>query len=783
MPKVTIRVHIFSYIFVLVALIIALFSGMQYYFSKQMATEATMKNFHLIASEISLEIAYRDQLSKEILSQMQNYPEITKPLKRNLNLALMKRYIYTLKRSQNITSIYSANANDDIIEVLNIANTPTMHAYFDAPKGSCWLAFMISGKDEARTKKLFFFNKDLEQLATRSEVSTFYPTERVWYKMARNSEHVVRTKPYYFETLDTQGVTYAKKVDGSKTVIALDLSLAGISKRLNTYSFAETSAITLFDSNAQVVASTRSHVSKDIISTFLKNPQKHMMQLKLKDAKHFVMVSQVSDEEGYKTYLGVSVLKDELLKPYTEKIMYALLAALLLFVLSIPAILFATNLIVRPLYGLMEQNKKIRKRRFEEVSEVHTNIIELDRLSKSLVSMSQSIKTYQEAQKELMDSFIKLIAGAIDAKSPYTGGHCRRVPLIATMLVKEASKASSGSLKTFTFDTPEELEEFERGAWLHDCGKITTPEYVVDKATKLETIYNRLHEVRMRFEVLWRDISIVALERELKGEEASLLKEWREKEQAILLEEFAFIAESNVGGEFMDEVKKERVQAIAKRTWTRHFSNRLGLSANELLRYSAPECSLPTQEQLLSDKNEHIIPRVNFDEAGYIASGFKLTVPEHLYNYGEVYNLCIERGTLSEEERFKIQEHVIMSIKMLEQLPFTEDMKRIPEYAGTHHETLVGNGYPRELSANELSIPARIMAIADIFEALTASDRPYKKGKTLSQAMKIMHFMVKDQHIDGELFALFLRSGIYKVYAQEHLKVEQIDEVDIEALL
>jgi len=350
--------------------------------------------------------------------------------------------------------------------------------------------------------------------------------------------------------------------------------------------------------------------------------------------------------------------------------------------------------------------------------------------------------------------------------------------------VKEASRSEEESLKSFSFDTKEELEEFERGAWLHDCGKITTPEYVVDKATKLETIYNRIHEVRMRFEVLWRDVEIASLKKELAGDDKEMLQEWCETEHQKLQDDFTFIATCNIGGEFMSEEKQDRVKEIAERKWTRHFSDRLGLSDNELMRYEGVlEVPLPASEHLLSDRAEHIVPRVNFDAEGYKKQGFKLEVPEHLYNYGEIYNLCIERGTLTEEERFKIQEHVIMSIKMLEQLPYTDEMKRIPEYAGTHHETLIGSGYPRALSAKELSIPAKVMAIADIYEALTASDRPYKKGKTLSQALKIMSFMVKDQHIDKTLFSLFLHSGIYLEYAKAHLKPEQVDDVDIEAYL
>jgi len=200
------------------------------------------------------------------------------------------------------------------------------------------------------------------------------------------------------------------------------------------------------------------------------------------------------------------------------------------------------------------------------------------------------------------------------------------------------------------------------------------------------------------------------------------------------------------------------------------------VSSDELRRYPEPASSpLPAGETLLSDRPEHQIQRIGFDAAAYHTQGFKTEVPTLLYNHGEVYNLSIQKGTLTPEERFKIEEHIIMTIKMLEQLPLPDNMKNIPEYAGTHHETMDGSGYPRRLSRQQLSIPARIMAIADIFEALTASDRPYKEGKSLSQALKIMGFMVKDQHIDAELFELFVQSGIPDAYGRQYLQPEQIN--------
>jgi len=785
--KISIRTNILTHILILVTAVALVLSALQYYFSLKMAHAATENTFHQTAAKISIDMLTRDRLAKEILYQKQNYPPIIEKITGDLQMDIAKRYIYTLLRYKNMYAIYSGKKNGDLFEVINMKSSQELYAHFTAPASTRWLVITVSGSDKEKTEKAYYLDESLSTVLKREEKTDYRANERPWFQQAINKSIAVRTAPYSFTTLNQKGITYSKRVKGSSTVLAIDFTLTKLEKLLKDLKFSETSVITMFGNDGKIIAtsSQESTLVDTIVDTRLMQSKKDSVFVLEENSKaYFTLVSTMSREHTSNTYLSISVEQDEMLQPYLENIMYGLIAALVLFIMTLPFVSFATSKIIKPINDLMVENRKIIARKFEEVNEVETNIIELSRLSTSFVEMSKSIYAYQVAQKELMDSFIKLIADAIDAKSPYTGGHCKRVPMIATMLIKEASKSEDGSLKEFTFTTKEELEEFERGAWLHDCGKITTPEYVVDKATKLETIYNRIHEVRMRFEVLWRDVEISALEGILSGKEKAIMDEWKESEHKSLIDDFTFVATTNIGGEFMSEERKNHIQTIAKRTWTRHFDDRLGLSANELLRYSAEQRKrLPVEEPLLSDRSEHIVPRVDFDEEGYRAQGFKLQVPEHLYNYGEVYNLCIERGTLSEEERFKIQEHVIMSIKMLEQLPYTDDMKRIPEYAGTHHETLIGTGYPRELTADELSIPARIMAIADIFEALTASDRPYKKGKTLSQSLKIMSFMVKDQHIDGELFALFLRSGIYEVYAKEYLKPEQIDEVDVESYL
>lgn len=382
-----------------------------------------------------------------------------------------------------------------------------------------------------------------------------------------------------------------------------------------------------------------------------------------------------------------------------------------------------------------------------------------------------------ESQKQLMESLIRMLATAIDAKSPYTGRHCERVPELAMMLAEAACRAKDGPLADFDFATEEQWQEFRIGAWLHDCGKITTPEYVIDKATKLETIHNRIHEVRTRFEVIRRDLDLARLE-------AMLADCWSDEQEAShhdaiaqLRLDFEFVAKCNVGSEAMDLDDVSRLQRIGATPWKRYFDDSLGLSMAELhSRAGEAPGPLPCVETLLSDRPRDIVQRSNEDEPDP-AFGFSMAVPEHLYNRGELYNLSVRSGTLTAEERYKINEHMVHTIMMLERMPFPKHLRRVPEYAGTHHERIDGKGYPRRLAAAELSVPSRIMAVADIFEALTAADRPYKTPKKLSEALQVLQRMA-GSHIDPAIFNLFLRSGVFRVFADKHLSPDQIDVTD-----
>ncbi|KAA1170588.1 HAMP domain-containing protein [Marinobacter salinexigens] len=388
-----------------------------------------------------------------------------------------------------------------------------------------------------------------------------------------------------------------------------------------------------------------------------------------------------------------------------------------------------------------------------------------------------------ESQQALLEGIIRLVANAIDAKSPYTGGHCERVPKLAQMMVEEAITSTAPAFAGFTM-SEEEKYEFHLAAWLHDCGKITSPEYVVDKAVKLETIHNRIHEIRTRFEVLHRDAEIRYLKRLLQGDDEKTAQDERDDTQAGLQEDFTFVARANEGGEFMTDEDIARIRSIGERTWQRHFSDRQGLSTDETIALlGIPEAELPARETLLSDRPEHrrgwgdrIPPVQKGDPAN--RWGFDMKLPEHASNRGEVHNLTIAKGTLTEEERFKINEHIVQTICMLDALPLPSRLANVPRLAGTHHERMDGKGYPCGLTADDLGIPEKIMVVADVFEALTAVDRPYKKGKTLTESLTIMAKMVEEGHIDNEVFDLFVRSGTYRTYAEQHLRAEQIDAVD-----
>jgi len=353
------------------------------------------------------------------------------------------------------------------------------------------------------------------------------------------------------------------------------------------------------------------------------------------------------------------------------------------------------------------------------------------RFIEALAAQAAVVLTNQQLVRqleELLEAIVNLINIGIDEKSPYTGRHCQFVPVLTMMLAEAASEAGEGPLAGFRM-TDADRKELWLAGLLHDCGKITTPVHVVDKATKLQTIYDRIGLVDTRFELLLRDAELRAMREQLAGGDADAIRAWLRQEQATLREERAFLRHANIGGEGMSPEDEERVHRIATRRWT--------------------------------------------DADG---------VEQPFLSADEVHNLTIRYGTLTAEERAIINNHIVMTVRMLESLPWPKHLRHVPEFAGGHHERMDGKGYPKGLRGDQMSIPARVMAIADIFEALTASDRPYKKPKTLSEALEILGRFSQNGHIDPALFDIFVRRKVYLRFARGHLDPAQIDDVDESAI-
>jgi HD-GYP domain-containing protein (c-di-GMP phosphodiesterase class II) len=320
--------------------------------------------------------------------------------------------------------------------------------------------------------------------------------------------------------------------------------------------------------------------------------------------------------------------------------------------------------------------------------------------------------------ENLLESFIKTIATTIDEKSPYTGGHIRRV---ADLTMAIAEKINETTLKPFTHVnfSDDQLQELRMAAWLHDVGKITTPDHVMNKETKLQTVHDRIDEIKTRLELIKKDF----LPANQSGKHKSVEKTTRSADVEIkaLDKEYQFLLEINKGGDFLSDAMIAKVKNIAKRQWSAAGQTRPLLSEDEVL------------------------------------------------------NLCVRRGTLNDKERNIINNHVLVTHKILSGLPFPKKIRDVASYAAAHHENIDGSGYPFGLKGEEIPFQSRIIAIADIFEALTAKDRPYKQGNTLSEAFKIMGFMVKNNKIDKNLFNFFIKENIYADYAKRELTPQQID--------
>lgn len=796
-PRISIHVTVVLVFAIATILTAILALGLQYYFGYALARDAARDLYANTAKAAARQLISVTAQTANAVDILVEYPQFSN---RSLDAAQLQIFATFMQQNPLFYGIYLGFEDGGFRELIHLRGAQYARKTLGASAQDRWVTVTVGSRAGMLTRRYEYLNEKFEVRATRSEPTDFDVRARPWYATAVLSVEAQTTDIYKFSQLGAFGQTVSKRIPQTRTVIGIDMTLWGLSNYLSQQ-VADSEAISfVFQSDGQVVASSDlkpfavpmdsaelesdaeaplTLASPDLID-ISRDPyrQDQMVEVVHEGSSHFAYVTPLVARDGTSSYFGVLVPQKAVVGTFLDKVSLSIGITAIFLVLLLPLSWVFASPIVRPIRQLADENEKIRLREFDQVERVDTWVKEVDELSKSMVNMVSSIETHETQQRNLMDSFIQLIAQAIDEKSPYTASHCARVPELALMLAAQASDSNVPPFDDFRLETQEQWREYQIAAWLHDCGKITTPEHIVDKGSKLETIYNRIHEVRMRFEVLWRDAEIRYWEK--LQEQPSLESDLRavlQSERRELLDDFTFVAQCNVGGEFLDDKSLARLKALSGKTWQRNFDDQLGLSPVEELRLSSPSAQCPATEQLLSDKPEHVIPRTHSsDHAPEL--GIKMEIPEHLYNLGEVYNLSVSRGTLTKEDRFKIQEHMISTIKMLDSLPFPEELKNVPRYASTHHETMRGSGYPRKLQGHELSIPERILAVADVFEALTASDRPYKKAKPVSVAIDILHNMVLDDHIDKDCFELFVRSKVYAKYADQFLDPEQIDTVD-----
>ncbi len=349
----------------------------------------------------------------------------------------------------------------------------------------------------------------------------------------------------------------------------------------------------------------------------------------------------------------------------------------------------------------------------------------------SLGAISLTNTALVQEMEQLFSAFARTIAKAIDEKSPHTGGHCRRVPALTLMLAEEIHKESRGPLADFTM-TDADRHEIDIAGWLHDCGKIATPDHIIEKSKKLQTIFDRIEFVNAKFEIVAKDIEIAYQSKIInalqKGNtiEVQQLKTSMDRELKQLKLDRSFIQKVNVGGEYLSDQDIESIDQVSK-------SYQLAIEG----------------------------------------------VATSVLNENEVENLKIRRGTLTDAEKEIMKNHMVITMDILETLPFPKHLQNVTEYALGHHETMDGKGYPRGLTKEQMSVPARLMALADIFEALSAADRPYKSAKPVSECLKIMGSLVENNHLDSDIFAIFVESRVYEKYIREFASTDQLDPFDI----
>lgn len=477
-----------------------------------------------------------------------------------------------------------------------------------------------------------------------------------------------------------------------------------------------------------------------------------------------------------KEYMSLLVPKENVTKPYFEKVYMATAFSITTLFLLLPVILYLVKLIVQPIALFIGQTQQIKKRQFKQLSAVDSNIKELSELSMSMESMVESLGQFEEQQNELFDEFVAQVATTVEQGISGQPGHCDRVNSLSTMLLKAASSNRELPFAEFESD-PEQIKQMRLATYLIECGKISVPNHLFHKASKLEMVYNRIHEVRMRFEVLWRDAEIQYWQELTRTpENKKILDQWLADQISSIKHDFSFIASCNVGTKIMSEDVIERLSEIGKLKWIRKLDNSLGVSEGNI-DLSGTAGQGPVVERLLTSNN-------HYNDVQQITSDVPADIKQdNELDKSEIYNLLVESGVHTAQEKNIMNGHFVTSLNILKTLQFPEHLAEVNTYVSYIYEKMNCVSEPETLSEQQQTISSSILCIAEIFASLTSKTAANKKPKTLSQIIATLHTMSIEGRINAHVFKLMLSTGIYETYAEKYMAPHQRDRVDVNRYL
>ncbi|WP_025562799.1 HD domain-containing phosphohydrolase [Psychromonas sp. SP041] len=762
--------------------------ALQYYVSQSTAQKSALALYETEALVISNKIKQADQIANHYSILLSKFNKLL--VNQKLHPDALQLFANVMAENPSYNSISLGFENGDLQQLihLNKAKNDQSLANVESAK---WLLISISEQGSQKIRQYAYFDDAFNVISQRQEENNENITGLSWYKDAKV---LTSNKSNVFSLTNSNSLTqtYSIKVPNTQIVLAIDATLSSFSNSLQKINGNKQNPlldeIYLYNGTGQVLGSnqprertTNTNKLPLVPYPVLIEMAQHQTSLNklnnvtINDKPYYAYIAEVDDKTATNSYLAILVAKETLLLPSIKTSIQ--ISALSLALLLILSWCFSSPL-TNTIKGLLNEIKRAKGQDYKKLQQVVSRVTELKELNISMIEMSQSIEDYQAQQKQMTERFIKQIAQAIDDKSPYTFGHANRAPELGMMLAKASLKSD---LPAFEQVDEEMLSEFSSNAWSHHYGKLTTAQQVTSKSTKLEANYNRIHEIRMRFEILWRDAEISYFKQSRGNPEQNKpLKETLIKQQLQLMRDFGFVAKANLGDTTMSEQETLRLHRIGAQTWLRYFDDRLGLSSIEKLRLTDKKQKLPVQETLLSDKKEHIIKRNNITK---IDSGIKIEVADHLYNFGELYNLSIPKGTLTVEDKFEINQSILSTINLLKALPTSHKQVIKVQDLSAYHPVLKYVSCPSKANNVGFSITSRILLMTDIFETLTSVKTPQQKVESLSTAIEILHQLAVDQVIDMNLFKLFLSSGIYIKYANKFLHETQFDDVDISKYL